>query len=740
MTPSRRSYVLFALAISTVGVSVASASPAPHAAADAAADLAQQLETGTSAAAAPVRSTPASATVWSEPAVIELPDDGPRREPWVTEEALQTLQAAQDAFAAEQWDAAWWMFTRAEEQAADSGLAPMARAYRAELTYQRQATPQYRLDAIDIYQSLIRDFPQSANASRAGWRVGDLYREQAWTAESQASYERGAKSAVQPEDRTRAFLGLGLLYVHAKKWTEAAQTLKALRSEPLDNVSRGWMTLGIAQAMYGLGRRADANEYFQQLEEKWPERLRQNATALLHAGDLAQGTGRHEEARTLRMLFYNLYPTHPQAPSLVIAVGDSFRKYGDLKQAERMYGLVIERHPATTEAQMARLRLATLGPELAPKEPAPERIDPSLQMATSPRAPLSPDGQREIYQDVSTGQKHNALGSEALVLLAEHYVTQKDMPAAQAALQQACDREGLIVGDEWPARARVQLAKLLRPKLAAAVQMADDLHTVELYHRYGRCPDWRGAHTDLLFQVAESHRRLGFLEAAIQLYQVVLRDFQATGVRDRALLGLGRTYLDQRDGIAARRMFERYQLEFPLGALKSEALRYLSESWALLGDASAVIRTCQRWFKAVGQQAAQDPGYGQILLRLASAQAATGRHMEAIAAMRKAERVGVLPYVEARMREGRYLEASGALRAAITQWAEVVRSEPASEEASLARLDMARLWWKQQRMTEVNAVLGRASTDGTSDVVSRATTVLKAAAVVQANILKEKKP
>lgn len=738
MNPFRCQYVLVTILLGAAGVPQGIAAPGSPGAGDTATDLAQQLDSMTPSA--PARSSTDSASAWSEAALIELPDEGPRREPWVTEEELQTLHGAQEALAAEQWDPAMWMLNRVEDQAVDSGLVPMVRAYRAELAYRRQSTPQYRLEAIEIYQALIREYPQSANASRAGWRVGDLYREQVWNAEAQAAYERAAKAAVQAEDRTRAFLGMGLLYVHAKKWKEAAQTLKSLRNEPLDAVSRSWMTLGLAQAMYGLGRRADAAEYFQILEDKWPERLRQNATALLHAGDLAYGTGRHEAARKLRLQFYSLYPTHPQAPSLVIAVGDSFRKSGELKQAERMYGLVVEQHPDTTEAQMARLRLATLGPELAPKESSPSFVDPSAQIAGSARAPLSAEGQREILKDVSTGQKHNALGSEALVLLANHYIAQKDVPAAQAALQEVCKREGLVVGDEWPARARVQLAKLLRSEMAATVQMADDLHTVELYHRYGSCPDWRGAHTDILFQVAESHRRLGFLEAAIQLYQVVLRDFQATEVRDRALIGLGRTYLDQRDGIAARRMFERYQLEFPLGALKGEALRYLSESWALLGDAAAVIRTCQRWFKTMGTKMAQDPGYGQILLRLASAQAATGRHVEAIDAVRRAERVGVLPYVEARMREGRYWEANGALRAAITQWAEVVRAEPSSEEASLARLDMARLWWKQQRMTEANAVLGRASTDGVDDVIARATTVLKAAAVVQANILKEKKP
>ncbi|MFO0775868.1 MAG: tetratricopeptide repeat protein [Nitrospiraceae bacterium] len=728
-------YALFVMY--TVAETGVAASPA-QAESAVAADAAANEQSGASSETESSSPSPATQVhVVSHP-LDELPDGGPRREPWVTTEQLEAMKAAHEAFATEQWDAAWWMFTRVEEQAVGTGLAPMARAYRAEIEYRRKKSPQYRLDTIELYRALIRDFPDSANASRAGWRVGDLFLESGWKVEAQAAYERAAKGATIPEDRTRAFLGMGLMYVEHQRFADAVQTLKAMRQMDSDEVSRAWTALGLAEAYYALGKRADAGEQYKLLADRWPERLRLHAQALMHAGDLEQAAGRVDAARRMRMQFYNLYPNHPRAKALMVAVGDSYRKSGLLTQAETVYGLLVERHPESPEAGLARLRLATLGVELAASgRTEATGLDLLGQVRRAPRAPLSDEAQTAALTELSVSQAGSLVGSEALFTLAEQHLRAKRQPEAEAALEQTCGREGRLVADPWPARAQVKLAELRRTQLLDAARMADDFHTVELFHRLSTCTDWTSGHSDVVIQVAEAHRRVGFLEASIPLYQQVLRDSKAGDARHVAIVGLGRTYLEQRDAMAARRMFERYQLEFPLGALKGEALRYLIESWALLGDSSRVIRFAQRWFKALGAKANQDAGYGQVLLRLAGAQAAAGQHREAIKTVRLAEQAGVLPYVDARMKEGRFLEASGAARAAMSQWADVVRSEPASEEAARARLAMARLWWQQDRLTEVQAVLSRVPADTKPDEVRRAAGVLKNAAAVQVRVTKE---
>ncbi len=670
-----------------------------------------------------------------------LPDGGPRTEPNVTTIEATVLEPSQALLREGRYEAALWALGRIEEQGPASGLAPMARAYRAEAMYRQQAGSQFRFEVIDVYRSLIHDFPQSVNAARASWRIGDLYAEQGWLVEAQAAYERAARDAVRPQDKERAFLGLAIMQVEGGRWRAAVETLKGLRNADLDDLTRSWVSFALAEGFYGLQRFDEAAELYRQVWQRWPDRLRQSPEALLHLVEIERRQGHEEAARRVRLMFYNLYPRHREAAGTLVALGDSLRRGGLTSQAELMYGLTVQWHGNTETGHLARLRLAELGQELLKREPRhPLVLEVAAKFQDGLRVPLAPVGQRAVFESLSKAHPDKALASEALFRLAEHYVETGDPDAAEVALRRACEREGRVAGDVWPRRARQQLAALLRPALASAIREADDFQAVQVFHRYGSCPDWKSGHLDLVLHLAEAHRRLGFSEPAVRLYQHVLRDSQAPDLREYSLIGLGRTYLDQRDGPAARAVFERYQLEYPLGSFKGDALKYLSESWALMGDAGAVIKTTQRWFKWQSQRASNDPSYGHMLVRLAGAQAATGRYADAIRTVRKAERAGVMPYAQARLREGRYRDASGEGPAAIAHWAEVVRTEPRSIEASLARLHMARAWWRQRRWMEAEIVLGKIEQTGVGDVLARAATVLKAAVEIQRKAAKEEQP
>ncbi|GKS59235.1 hypothetical protein YTPLAS18_27620 [Nitrospira sp.] len=655
-----------------------------------------------------------------------MPDPGPRVEPNLTTAEAASLDSAKAQLRTGQFDAAISALERIEQQGTKFGVVPIARAYRAEAVYTQQVGTQFRFDAIAIYQTLIREFPDSLNASRAAWRVGDLYAEQGWQVEAQAAYERAAKDAAEPSDKARAFLGLGLMQLHSGRARQAVETLKGLRYQAIDEQTRSWVMFGLAEGYYGLQRLSEAADLYRQLQEHWPERLRGSPEALLHVAEVERRQGHEDVARGLLLTFHNLYPRHREAPPTLVQLGDSLKKAGLLTQAELIYGLTIEQYATAEEAQVARLRLAELGKELADRQPRhPLALDVADQFATGLRAPLSPEGQREILESISAAHPDKMVASEALVRLAELDLEADQSKQAQRTLQAVCQREGRVVGDDWPMRARRRLAEILRPKLVEAIREADDYHVVEVFHRFGPCPDWESEHLDLILHLAESHRRLGFAEPSIALYQQVLRMAREAEWRQHALLGLGRAYLDQRDGLAARNVFDRYLLEFPLGEMKGEALKFLSESWAHVGDAAAVEKAARRWFKWAGPRASEDPGYGSMLLRLAGAQAVLERYGDAVHTVRQAEQAGVLPYVQARLREARLWDSNGSVQAAIAQWAEVVRVEPGSCEASVARLHMARAWWLQQRWPEAALMLGKVQSDGSDDVLARAAKVLK---------------
>ena len=107
----------------------------------------------------------------------DLPDPGPRPEPQLTEAAELHVAHALSFFDRGEWDAATQAFRQAAEQFSGSTVVPMVRAFLAEIVSHKEQTTQRRLDAVQAYVELIRDFPDSANARRARWRIGDLYRE-----------------------------------------------------------------------------------------------------------------------------------------------------------------------------------------------------------------------------------------------------------------------------------------------------------------------------------------------------------------------------------------------------------------------------------------------------------------------------------------------------------------------------------------------------------------------------------
>ncbi len=671
-----------------------------------------------------------------------LPDDGPRREPSLSDDDLTALKPGLDALEREEHEAAAWAFRRAEEKSANPALVPMARAYQAEAHIRRNGSAPGRSAAVELYQSLLREFPDSANAVRAGWRLGDLFARQGWHIEAQAAYERSAKDAKNPRDVSRAMLGLGLTHVASGKWGAAVQALQAVRANKDDEQARSWVAFGMAESYYGLRRYREAAEQYRAVAERWPHLLRLTPAPLLHVGDLEQRQGRDAEARRTWLQFYNLFPRHEEAPGALIKVADSFKREGHLGQAEQFYGYVIERHREAKEASVAQLRLADLG-QVKVEEAGDGTLSNevgAIFRAQGARAPVSAAQQASVFEEVSEAHREDELGTEALFLLAEHHLAAQRPAEAIAVLRRACEREGKVGGDSWPVKARRRLAQVLRPDLAASIRMADDWQTVILFHRYGNCPDWRTEHLDLVLHLAEAHRRLGFSEPAIQFYQHVLRDAQQQDYRQHALLGMGRAYLDQRDAPAARRMFERYQLEYPLGPLKGEALRYLAESWAMMGDAAATLRVTERWFKWNSGQAKQEPVYGEMIVRMADAQAALGRHVDAIRTIRSAEEAGVMPFGEARAREAQEQDRSGFPKAAMAQWSELLRVEPRSAQGLMARLHMARAWLQQQRSEEAALILQLGPATPDDPLLTKASAVLQTVATIESQRPKEGKP
>jgi tetratricopeptide (TPR) repeat protein len=386
-----------------------------------------------------------------------------------------------------------------------------------------------------------------------------------------------------------------------------------------------------------------------------------------------------------------------------------------------VYRTVIVRFPSTPEASQARLRLTEVGKDLA-MQAGDRTLALEVQSGFQVHSPLpvAPEQRVQVLQAVSQEQPFDALGSEALVRLGEHFQAAGREEEAVHHFLLACRRNGVVSGDPWPETARRRLADLIKPALEEALHSADDWRVVLAFHRADTCIDWLALEEELVLRGADAHRRLGFSAGAVELYQQVLHRQPGSRGRQEALIGLGRAYLDQDDPGAARQVLERYQLENPLGPYRMEALRYLAEAWNRLGDAQGVVKVCRRWLKLHDAHPTQDSQYNEILLQLADAQASLGAHAEAAVTLDLAERVGAIADLPTILRFARVLAQAGRITAATARYGDVVRMAPASDEADLARFHLSRLWLTQRQYAEAALIADKGRAEARNEVIKRA--------------------
>ncbi|MGE3152794.1 MAG: tetratricopeptide repeat protein [Nitrospiraceae bacterium] len=651
----------------------------------------------------------------------DLPDPGPRTEPQLTEAAELQLAHAMVFYDHAEWDAAEQHFRRTAEQFPGSVVVPMVRAFLAEISAHREQTTQRRLDVVQDYVELIRDFPGSANAQRARWRIGDLYRDLGWTAESQAAYQRAVAESTNARDAARAFLGLGMTWLAAQEWKQARHAFHQVRTGTEQETLVQWATLGEAAAHYGEGRWEEAAALAESVMRRWPMAFRACPSCLLELAEIENKYGRGKAARQLWSIFVNLYPRDERASRALLAWGESLDEDGQIAASQTLYRTVIVRFPNSLEAGRARLRLTEVGQDLA-KQAGERRIALEVQMSfdVQPPLPVAFEQRVRVLRAVSQEQAFDALASEALVRLGEQFQEAGKEQEAIHHFLSACRRDGVVSGDPWPAVARRRLADLAKPALEAALRSADDWRVVLAFHRSDVCVEHLAMEEEFVIRGADAHRRLGFSAGAVELYQQVLHRQLGSRWRQEALIGLGRAYLDQDDPEAARRVFERYQLENPLGPYRMEALHYLADVWNRLGDARSVVKVCRRWLKLHDAQPTQDAQYNEMLLQLAEAQASLGAHAEAAATFDLAERVGAITDVPAILRFADVLAQAGRTAAAAARYGDVIRLAPSSNEAEHARFRLSRLWLTQGQYDEAVLVADKGRATARTEVLRRA--------------------
>lgn len=568
-----------------------------------------------------------------------LPDPGPRfarlpeRPEWSQFEQGVTL------YKQRQYLEARLHFTAMLREQLDTPLRSAMQAFLAESALKSGAQDVRPIEIIDQYKTLMREDPQSTNAKRAAWRIGDVYRVEGWLQEAQIAYQHALSLTERDSyDANRAMLGLGYVLRGTKNLKDSVQTFDHVLKRTTDPTLLVAASLGQAHSLYRLGRIKDADALYESINGRWPASLRADPVALLRYADTADESQRGPVMREQLLHFYNLYPARPENPLVLMHLADSYKEAGRWEEASLFYAALVSQYPDAPVAATAKLRYADVQEHLAPEgDDVNLRHTIAAHLANIPLRPGEMLSPRQVFESSAKQYEDSSVGSEALFHLGEAFERAGKREDALKAYEQGVMRTGKFENDPWPEKSGARLVTFLRPRLEAALNAGDDFELINLFHRNGPLADRLYAGTELLLKVAEAHRRLGFPIESARLFQSVIRDSKSEAFHEVALMGLGKSYLEQNDMRAARSVFERYRLQFPTGRFAGEALLGILRSFEGEGNIAGLVKLGRQWLA----HHPRHPDRASVQLRLADALGLAKRDSEAAALYENVQKAGM---------------------------------------------------------------------------------------------------
>lgn len=621
--------------------------------------------------------------------VWPLPDDGPRPEGHSSGIDGLAWQEGHSAYRKHAWPEAQRFFEKIVKEYPESPLVPSAKAFLVELLLQDEVTGKTRSDAMLEYKTLLRDYPQSPNARRAEWRIGDLYLEQGAFQEAHAFYENAMAHSVNlPFDGNRALLGLGYTFMAMGKWSDAEHAFANVRKRSEDEPLLQGATVGLAHALFREQRYVDAQPIYTLTYQRWPHLLRGNPLSLQQYAVTQVKLRQEVPARKLMLLFYNLYPRHEYAPTALLYVAEGLRAGAKPMLAEFVYALIPSLYPQSASGTAATLRLAALRAEtMLPAGSNSLGLTVSAMIHNVPVPDQTDASYRSLLEEIATQEVDNQMGSEALYYLGKGYEHAGDMHRALRTYKEITSRAA-NKNDPWAMKSAERLVALLIPWIEAAIASRDDLTVVSLFHRQGTMAEQRYAGSPLLLKIAESHRRLGFSPEAARLYQQILKTHNESALLEAALIGLGRIYLDQRDPGAARKMLERYRFQFPVGQYDGEVLYLLIDAMRQQRDLQGLLHLCRMWLL----RHPVHPERPAMYVQLAKTLAELDKLDESALAYEEAFKAGAVQSSDTLVSYADILSRLNRHERAIAAYQVVLAKKPTVSQADWARLQTAKHW------------------------------------------------
>lgn len=463
--------------------------------------------------------------------------------------------------------------------------------------------------ALQAFEAARQAYPKTDNATRALWRIGQIYGAMDLGQEAVASLKRVAGNHPDSRYAIWAFFDLADLYRSWEQWQEADEIYRTLRRLNLSPAERTRAAYGSAEILSRLGRPEDAYHIYRESEPG----IRGDAAVLFRYAESAYRAGHYDHARNLFLTFFNIYPKDPLAPVAYAFVADTLRIDKRTRNAELAYDEILGRPAASISEQLGMLmammgkrQLLGCAPLPSPADQAPCRIHDAPALNPLPVARTLAVRARDVFLEQPSDPTLRRLIFNIATLLRDHGL-----------VDDALELHYAIVAGLRPSPMRERMSAILRDTaenaLLSHIRSHDDLGALRVFYRFRAAFPAAAMNDRIGLLIAESHARLGLLAQAIELSGPIAANrpkYQA----EEALYLLAESHRRRGEWERAQRRFGQYLTRYPGSAHGIDAIHHLVTTLGQQGQLQDAAGRYQAWMARYGRQ----PASAVVSRRLAS--------------------------------------------------------------------------------------------------------------------------
>ncbi len=228
--------------------------------------------------------------------------------------------------------------------------------------------------AIDSYREIIRAYPgNNPENARVTYRLADGYRRLNLQYEALAEFKNSYLNYPESEYTPESLYLMASITYEAKRFDEAVELFKEYikRFPKGTHIKEAYFRVGDCYSR--MRQFHDADVWYNNALKRWPVLEEVPRDALLRLGEYRFQIGRYDDAAEILLTYLNLFPEGDHAKNALYTVARSYEQTDRIPSALKIFSLVIERYPGSSEAKESALAMANMGVE-RPGIPVPEHI------------------------------------------------------------------------------------------------------------------------------------------------------------------------------------------------------------------------------------------------------------------------------------------------------------------------------------------------------------------------------